>query len=1268
VQTLDSQLITALDQDHELIGTPVVIAEWNFNRLVKATAKNISDPTNLLWPYTQSHFPPSSITEGFRPDAGMIYGFTGKAYPISDEQLGSGGNRYYYCDKDSMYKYWISPTPSDNAYNILQFGQPAGEYPIENSNLQVDYDAWIKVNKIKVVFNGDVRPNVWRIAVFDKILNDWTTIATSPTINSVTGRAEIWWDGSSWIQTQQLDISEYKEINKIRVEFDSLTLPNERLQIIEIAGMREVDLSDRVQRYSIDMSMDDVDYIHPIGQMSSNDGSILLDNRDLEINLSDSTKDFYGLIDGWCEYRTYVNFDMSKYATSDKLVRTGTMYSNSWTATNPYEYDVSLFDIVKILQNIKCPSLLVENKTIARIMSMMLDMVGIDKYEFNFEDFDPTETIKYFWTDGTETVYDVLNRICKSHQCVIFADEFGKLQLITRNQLVNDEDEENFTLRSTPDGLVLPNIIDLQKKYDISINDVEIKYKRREANIDSTDVTGKILTSKVWDTSDPIVVRAAPIMRTMTSTAVPVQHVGNNVPADIFIPADKVATWPYSGYINIDGEVMKYEGKGYAVINYTTGTWGEKIIKNDEDRRKWDKFTYDSYTPTQGVPGGISGQPVTGEFGIGTIITNRLTGRLRITQRGLEGSKWAEHAKDTKYGWGAFNVWCYEPGSSIHPGKYIEPGKVGLVYFSQRDWINKPGWGREQRAWTQSGSKLIGDNTWKPSWRQLSAQIIQLDDTEYRDFGMRFKFTDGVPAVGMMFCISSQNGYADDPFETDPTACHRFYQITLHSTDLIEAAGNQTNEVGMGVKNGNNMTALNPMHGTLETSGKIRLDKNVWYDLDVVLKDHVLPDGQNKMSIEVFINGQYLDTFETYDVIRPTNLMGIFTRYAGKAEFEYVYASTTTGFNKQRYSDETAFGATVVQLPAGTNVTKVVNIPDNWWVGKLALSISSLSQIDIHSLKVYNWWGSVVNNLGPAKIKPDSKKLWLLSDGVLGDRNAAVKLNINYTSTEEISVLVESSLYGAIPYYGYRDVYHQFPSDMSYWSFLKNGYASTKLQHLLNNNTTEFDKGYTNQITQYTSPRKVFYDDFGSIVREIRDFDVEYSVSPAKGTSIYVSNPEVAILSFEESPSKGIFRLVNTSHQDQIVNGNEQIDETNNIEHSLLVYGYVLIDKEDKTKRIKNEESIRKHGPYPIELDAEWINSDDEANSLAEWIVDNWGGIMDTIEVKSFLNVAAQIGDKVKVVYPESQIDPTWLFLVSKISKDYDSNGLSTSLTLRRVR
>jgi hypothetical protein len=1262
VQTLDSQLVTALDQDHEIVGKPIVIAEWNFNRLIKATAKNISDPNDKLWPYTSTHFPPSSLVEGFRPDAGMIYGFTGTAYPISDEQLGSGGKRYYYCDKDAVYKYWISPTPSQNQYDTLLNNSVPTEFSIQNSNLLVEYDSWVKANKVKVVFNGDVRPSVWRVSVFDKIVNNWVVIATSPTIDDITGRAEMWWDGSSWVQVQQLDVSVYREINKIRVEVDSLTTSMSRLELIEIAAMREVDLSDRVQNYSIESSMDDVDYIHPVGQMNSNDGSILLDNRDLEIDMTDPSKDYYGLMDGWCEYRTYIRFDMAKYGTSDKMVRTGTMYSNGWTGSNPYEFEIKLFDIVKIIQGIKCPAMIVENKTIARIMSMVLDLVGIDKYEFNFEDFDPTEKIKYFWTDGDESVYDVLNRLCKSYQCVMFTDEFGKLQLITRNQLVNSEDSESFTLSSESIGPKLPNIIDLSKKYDISINDVEIKYKQKEANIDATDITGKVLTSKVWDTSDSVVVRAAPLTRNLSASDVPEQVVGQDVPADLFLPSDKIETWPYSGKVNIDGEVFEYKGKGYAVINYQTGNWTEHLVYNDEEKRKWDKYTYDSYAPNGSSSGGTSGHPVPAHWdNVEYIIQNKWTGRLRTKKRAQEGSVATEHSKESKYGWAAYNVWMLQAGNPSFPGKYIEPTR-SISLSDLRDTKLKPNWGQEQRSWSQKNSILSHDNMWKPQWDQGSILVKDLDDTEYREFGMRFRFTEGAPDVGLLLCLSSQDGYADDPFETDVTECYRFYTLNLHSTALIEAAGRQCNEVTMAVKNGDSNIPIESMTLPLKDSGKIQLDHNKWYDLDVVMNDQEMPGGGYRMTFEIFINGQYLDTFFTHDVIRPTNLFALMSRYQGKIDFESVYASTSTGFNRKKYSNEEAFGTSIIQLPEGMNLTKPINFPTvGSWLGSAAISVCSLTPVTIHSFDVYGWDGSVLSNLGPTHILAESRKTWVLPSG-------AVKANIRYSSTDELSVLIETSLYGNIPYRGYNDVFFNYPNDFAYWSHLRNGYVSMKHQHIITGNTTEFDKGYTNEATQFSDPRKVFHDDFGSIVREIREFDVEYSVAPAKGTRVYVSNPEITVLSHEGEPAKGKFRLINVSHQDQIANGNEQIDESNNIDHTLMIYGYVLIEKEEKTKRIKNEESIRRHGPYSVQLDAEWINSDDEAEALATWIVNNWGGVMDTIEVRTFLTVAAQIGDKAKIIYPDAQVDPNWLFIVSKISRDYDSDGFSTSLTLRRIR
>lgn len=1304
MQIIDSRLRTALEEHHEVIGKPLIIAEWNFNRIIKTTVTNISDPNNKLWAYTKNSFPPSSLTDGFRPDAGMIYGFTGKARPISNAQLGPGGKRYYIVtrktetpsttntggpvttpapDQYTPYQYWVSPTPSDPMEFSWGDAEPApGQYAIKNSDLKVQYASNVKANKIKITFNDDIRPAKWKIYVKYKDAADFdpTPIADTPSINSSSdvlkgpGRCELWWDGNAWTQTQQVDVTKYREINAIKVEVQTLAQPNERLHIIEIAAMREIDITDRTQSFSSSMSLDNADYIHPVGQMSSNDGSIVIDNRDLALDFFDTLQDYYGLMDGWCEYRSYIDFDISKYTTDPiEPVRISTMYSNGWEATSPYTFNIQLFDIVKILQSLKAPVIYAEKKSIARIVSMLLDLVGIDKYEFDFADFDDSGIVQYFWSDGTQSVYDVLNDLCKSYQCIMFTDELGRIQLKTRTQIANDTDSASFTLwgedttvhdvENNVDLLKLANIVDLKKKWSISINDVEIKYKRREANIDAQDVTGKVLTSKVWDTSDSIVIKASPLVRVIPQNEVPVT--GNDPRADAWVSSSNAETWPYKGYVNIDGETMRYEGKGYIVFDYSgvKPTWGEKLLLSDEDRRKWDKFTYDSYKPN-GAPGGNPSSGVTiPAVQADPLYANKISGRLRVVERGLNGSSWAEHSNTWINGWMGFNVWWTTASNSLFPGTYIEPGK-SIGWDDLKNNLSKPNWGREQSRWSVRNSVISCDNMDKSEWYRMSALVRDLGTTEYREFGTRIRFGDGTPAAGIIFCISDKDGYeTSDPTLDNVMMAHRFYILNVHSTALIDGAGRTSNEISVQGKNGDEIYNLNVLNGGPD-AGKIQLDKGKWYDVEIVVNDMAMIDGTTAMRIEVFVNGQYVNTWMTNDVIHPTNYAGVISRYSGVVDFEYFYATTTSGHSRPLGSNENAFSTLGVQLPAGQNMTQVVNFgTDASWPARTVFSLASTSSITLTSIELYDPFGNnPLKNLGPVTVPADTRRTWILDDYPGAQRGTFIKLK--YSSTDDVSVAVETSKIGSIPYFEEKSVY---PNDYSYYSLQQGGYVSSKRQGILNAPVADFDYGFSNDLG-VTSARGLYYDDFGSIVREIRDFNIDLSVSPAKGTALYVSNPEVFILKNKYNPKKGIFSLVNGSHQDQIVNGQEQVDANNTIDHSLMMYGYILVDKEDKTKRVKNEDSIRTHGSFTASFDASWITTDTEAEALAAWVVSHWGGNMDTIDVKVFSNVYAQIGDKVNIVYGDAQVKPDWLFVVAGIQRDFDDAGLTTGLTLRRVR
>src|SRR5688500_19731038 len=158
-------------------------------------------------------------------------------------------------------------------------------------------------------------------------------------------------------------------------------------------------------------------------------------------------------------------------------------------------------------------------------------------------------------------------------------------------------------------------------------------------------------------------------------------------------------------------------------------------------------------------------------------------------------------------------------------------------------------------------------------------------------------------------------------------------------------------------------------------------------------------------------------------------------------------------------------------------------------------------------------------------------------------------------------------------------------------------------------------------------------DEFGAIVHEVRDFSVDLDTAPVKGLNVYCSNQKVKVTDHSYHPTKGIFTLTNASRKNEVVNGTEEIDDSNSIEHTLMLYGYVLEDKGEQEKEVKDEASIKRRGEVKVELDADWIFDDESAKELSEWIVKHWGDPKDALEMQVFSNTFTQIGDKINIKY-----------------------------------
>lgn len=1273
MQVLDSNLLTAMKRGSQLDGKPLCVAEWNFNYTFPTTVVNELDVNNTAWAYTKDYFPPGSVVKGVRPSSGIFYPSLDEA-GLTPSVSGLGTKRFYPLSKNNSYQYWESPELSTESATDGESNGPIvnPQYGLSKSRLRVNYNGSPKVNKIRVTFNLGPMPADWVISIQDAATDVWSDITGPYTIDSITGKCELWWNGTAWTSTQVLDASLYKRIKAVKVWIKTIFEPGKRVKIVEIAACREIDMTDRMMGFSLNSSMDNEDFIHPVGEMNANDGSVQIDNSDLELNDIDIDSDFYGLLNGWSQWRFYVDFNLTRYGGSSSVkVRVGTMYTNNWSQTDQSKYDVELFDIIKLLQSVKCPLMLEENTTIAKIISSMLDSIGIDSYNFEPEDFDSSHQIRYFWTDGTETVYEAINKLCSSYQTAVFSDEFGMIRLLTREDIIDADDDIVWEFLGAQDGLDVPDVISLRKKSETVINDVNIKYKRRRAKVDDTDVLSKQLTTEVWSTTDTVLLRSSGLQLDIPESGLIITFpgTGGTDNASIRVTQKEAESWPYAGFANIDGEVFEYKGKGYAIWNYVTQTYknAEVLIYSPEDKLKWDKIAFDRYIAA----------------GASTIMPNFFTGRLFTIKRNVDGKGERYHTPDVSPGWFGMNGWTLGARNlDFWPGKYFEPGRTSFYNEEDlQDYRTRLHWTMSQQKWYWNGSILTCDNVadGAADIYLIASYLKNLGDTEYREFGTRLKLAAGTPfaKAGILFNLSDAVGYDNTNFLDNAMQANRFYIVSIASTDSINSIGRPNHEIIVEAKNGDNIIMLKSMHtDPSQTAGpghKWQIDREKWYDLDVVFRDgspNQTTHEPNSVMIDIYIDGQLVDSFYGEDAIRPTGWAGLHARQSTKASFDYFYASTTTDLGRPTYSDDETFDCGIIQLPTATNGTFAVNLPtDGGLEGNGMMSICAPVDVQIHALKFIGGKtgpdGKVVapirNEVGPITLKAFNRTIFNLNEV---QREDCSMIRIRYTSTADVSVCFE---YSQAINYPYNPPSQYVPPARSFYDKAKGGYVSSKAEQLiLEQRNYDFWAFYMEPTI--IIPPQLFYDDFGAQAREIRTFDVEYDVAPAKGVRLYLSNQKIRILDENYGPSRGNFTLVNSGVRDEILNGTEQIDETNSIDHTMFVYGHVLEDRGDQIKNVQNIDSIKKYGIVTMDINSEWIFTDDQAQNLGSWIADNWGEPMDTLELEVFTNTFSQIGDKVNIKYPDTSIDDSWTYIITQISRDFDEGGFASRITVRRVR
>lgn len=556
MQAHSDRLYKALNENVEVRALPHLTAEWNQNRYaglsyVKVEPEESEEDQNL------SSFPANSIAEPNRPTRGIIKGRTApynpnwrhslrgeEGFAVPDFSDRPGDKRYYTAGADAIYKYWTSAVPSSNSSNATgnySFPQP------QQLTLMYKRQAW--TNKIVIGFeNTWASPRNWRVqATSDG--TTWTTVATNPSINA-KGQAILYRQGTTWGKTYNLDNP--VQLQGLRIIVDDLSRPDSFLNVIELSYRLERNLSEYVETFESSFSMSEPNFISPLGLASSNTASVTLNNVDGTFNNDNPKSMYYDLIEK--NVQMMMNLVYTHEDNTTDAVRLFTMYVDDWTGPGQESITAELKDFSKFMQEQNCPSQLLEDVTIGEAVWRMCDSIGFVDYNYERGIDDPATNMKYFYTTGDDLVWDVFQKIAQDTQTAIYFDQFGVLQIKTRDAAYDKYNDVtwNFEATNAPDKLA--DIADLNTDYTFEANSVNVNYKTTRI---SDDQNGWPKMEVVWEPESSFVLRASSLTGHLTKDN------------DVFFqmnPKDS-EVWPYEGMITVGGELIKYKGKEYAYYN-----------------------------------------------------------------------------------------------------------------------------------------------------------------------------------------------------------------------------------------------------------------------------------------------------------------------------------------------------------------------------------------------------------------------------------------------------------------------------------------------------------------------------------------------------------------------------------------------------------------------------------------------------------------------------------------------------------------------------
>ena len=1085
------------------------------------------------------------------------------------------------------------------------------------------------------------------------------------------------------------EYTEFVNISGLRIVVTAMKNKSTVFDLIELSPRLVADMSDMTTSFDVTKNMSDLGISGlPVGQLLASVGSVEFFDSEGAFNSNNSSSIINNLQTKNIQFKFYesINANGTVYDVPIK-----TLYADGIPETTLSEDTVSveLRDLFFYFESLRAPEIFVTGVSLSYAISLLLDSVGFSNYTFKRLDSENDPIIPYFYTSSQSNVAELLNSLAVSSQYAMYFDEYNNLVVASRGYIMPTEsdravDHEFTSNLSIEDGVTsYPDILDIASATKDIFTDGEINYTTRyiqksEASTKQTYMLAKdknwvYKPSLLWEVSAPPNVRAsnepAGTQGAYTLAAIPLNSdldrvlptVANGQIINNILDLGEGVYWlaRYNGYFYANAEIIKFDAVEYSVSGFSQNVWVSSV---DEYQYYFSKLPFNGKIyPTGRVR--IFAEPYYDEYQGESVVRN---GEVRKHGRGQFGTSIAYHSAGINSYWSdSANVKGFSMKSEYLFGDSVaENNLVSVRGASSIGSVTPTGKSADEISKQSKRSGTIknyianfydveldseSSATINNDMIQSSALVIDGPDMSTEDSPEGFityvprtlksepvayrlndkvYFKDGVRQVGVNTNTLFKHFGTRMRIVGEVKDTVDLYQAASGATAYYDSESSGPTSEGLITGGGGGLACLlNKKTNSGYYFELAALDKGSGtYDsitLDDVFFYKVMADESNSAIPVLLWSGSAGITVDSGRMVGQSRVFAQETQTVYDMAVEYSDSGTSRTF--YLYLN-------------GTQIATVVDENPLPIYSDMALFVRGSSKCmfeNIYALK-YNY------------SKNPSKVLNARVDDVFGSKNISLSQSF---SKYAISGIVQES--------------------------------------------------YLSSISRKSTPTwDIYYEEFGTIMREAAYFDVKYDkaypalyskvantgneikgyvVSGYRGTAygaeFLVFNATDTTITLDENSGnflkiQGIAFTQNTSQKLTVDDYFNNASDFSPSTYSNILSAGSELKKEQQFLDIKA--SRRLYGVNEFSIDAEYIQTQDQANELMGWLSESVMKPRLSVGLNVFSNPMLQLGDIVKINYSstdgEIKIDPAKRFVIYSIEYNYSTSGPEMLIYVSEVR